>query len=730
MCEAGTDEFEGTVESIIYYDEDSHFAIVRFLPSDSLVPVVAKGSLIKVKVGETLRLNGTWIEDPRYGEQFRVGYFQVLTPQSIEGVKKYLGSGLIPGIGPVMAERLVGAFGAKTIDTIESQPQSLYQVPGIGKVRVQKILDSWRDQKQIRDVLIFLRGYGLSEALSMKVYRRFEEKTMEEIRVDPYRLVKEIEGVGFLTADRIAKNLGYGENSIPRCSAGIHYVLQEALQEGHCYLPGKELVKRSVKLLGVEEKLVLSALDTLLETEGIFEQEGRYLLPKIQRIEDRVALRLLTITKTELEQESIDQKELEELLPDIALSKEQINALSNGLKFKVSIITGGPGVGKTTVLATMVSLFKSRKREVILCSPTGKASRRMEETTNHKASTIHKLLKFQGNGFEYNEENPLEGDVFILDEVSMVDLFLFDAFLKAVPLEARVIFVGDVDQLPSVGPGFILRDMIQSTLIPVSYLTYIFRQSTHSEIVHAAHRVNAGQWFRSERSSDFFFVEQEHPKDVRRILGKMLQERIPARFGLHPVLDVQVLAPMYKGEAGIDHLNAYLQNLLNPHGEEIEHMSRIYREKDKVMQLVNNYEKEVFNGDQGIITWVNSQDSSLRVRFEEGREHLYTKKELEELTLSYVCSIHKVQGSEFPCVILVMMNSHYTLLKRSLLYTALTRGKKLAILVGQRKAYQMAIRDNGGRSRFTMLPDRLKTWHDWSRDPDVEEECAQGLEYP
>lgn len=718
MHEAGSDVLEGTVESVIYYDDEAHFAIIRFMPLDSLVPIVAKGAIIRVKVGETLRLSGAWIEDPRYGEQFQVQYFQVLTPQSLAGVKKYLGSGLIPGIGPVMADRLVAAFGARTIDVIESDPESLYRVEGIGKVRVKKILNSWREQKELRDVLIFLRGYGLSESLSMKVYRRFEDRTMLEIRKDPYSLVREIDGVGFITADRIAQNLGFEEQSIPRCAAGLHHILQEALQEGHCFLPEAELIKRSLRLLGVEEDLVRSALEAQLQTEDLVEQGHCYFLPKIQRIEDRVALRLLTITKTDLEVESFEQSELKQLLPDFELSKEQVEAISNGLQHKVSIITGGPGVGKTTVLATVVALFKTRKREILLCSPTGKASRRMEETTNHKASTIHKLLRFQGHGFEYDEENPMQGEVFILDEVSMVDLFLFDAFLKALPLEARVIFVGDVDQLPSVGPGFILRDMIQSGLIPVSRLTRIFRQDSQSEIVHAAHRVNAGQWFHSERSSDFFFVEKDEAVAVQRVLGKMLQERIPARFGLHPVLDVQVLAPMYRGETGIDSLNQYLQGLLNPHGEEIESQSRIFREKDKVMQLVNNYEKEVFNGDQGIITWVNPSDSSLRVRFEEGREHLYTKKELDELSLSYACSIHKVQGSEFPCVILVLMNAHYTLLKRSLLYTALTRGKKLAIMVGQRKAYQMAIRDNGGRSRFTMLPERLQTWYEWSKDPE------------
>ena len=714
MCDVGLEELEGTVESLIYYDDESHFGIARFLPSDSLYSTVIKGSLVKVQIGETLRVSGHWIDDPKYGEQFSVDYFQVLTPRSIEGVKKYLGSGLIPGIGPVMAERMVGEFGAQTIEVIEKSPESLYKVPGIGKVRVQKILESWKDQKVLRDVLIFLRAYGLSEALSLKVYRKFEHQTMNEIRKDPYLLAREIDGVGFLTADRIARNLGFSEDSVERCSSGLHYVLREALQEGHCYLPREELIRRARKLLSVQDSLLESSLQLQIELEALGEDNEKVFLSRIQKLEDAVAVRLLTIAKTDLQVETIEKEELQELLPDFELSPEQISALGNSLRHKVSIITGGPGVGKTTVLATMVRLFLSRSREVSLCSPTGKAARRMEEATSHPASTIHKLLKFQGTGFEYNEDNPLEGDVFILDEVSMVDIFLFNAFLKAVPLEARVILVGDVDQLPSVGPGFILRDMIMSSLVPVTYLTQIFRQDSDSEIVHAAHCVNRGKWFRREQSADFFFVDTRTGQDVHRILGKMLLDRIPARFQFHPVLDVQVLAPMYKGEAGIDHLNTHLQELLNPHGEEIQHNSQILREKDKVMQLVNNYEKEVFNGDQGIITWVNPHEPAVRVRFDEGRGDTYTKKELNELSLSYVCSIHKVQGSEYPCVILIMMNAHYALLKRSLLYTALTRGKKLTVLIGQRRAYQMAIRDNGGRNRFTTLPDRLKMWQELS----------------
>jgi exodeoxyribonuclease V alpha subunit len=700
----------GTVENFVYFSEESHFGIARFRLGDGTGVPTIKGTLVHIKAGETLRVTGKWVDDPRYGEQFEVKYFQVITPSSLEGIQKYLGSGLVPGIGPKFAARLVEFFGTRTLDVIESHPEELYQVQGIGKVRLENILSAWREQKVLRDSMIFLRGYGLSDSISMRVYKKYGFQAMQKIQENPYVLAHDIEGVGFVTADRMARNLGFEMRSPERCRAGILYVLSQSMQEGHCYLPMHEVLVRSMDLLQVSADLVEESCKTCVDSQELVERDDRIYLKVMERVEEQVSVRLATILRAQGPTVSMGAREFQELLPDFRLSVDQVSALKNCMREKVSIITGGPGVGKTTILATVVRIFQNLGRDLTLCSPTGKAARRMEEATGYSASTMHKLLKYTGTFFEYDEQNPLEGDVFILDEMSMVDLFLFHAFLKALPLESTLILVGDVDQLPSVGPGFVLRDLIQSETIPVTRLKEIFRQKGKSDIVLSAHAVNEGRWFPADVGQDFFFIHVNSPKKAMDTLEKLLVERIPAKFDLDPVQDIQVLSPMYRGEVGIDALNQRLQDLLNPSNPSLEVYQKCFREGDKVMQLSNNYDKEVFNGDQGIVESIDFESSSLWIRFDEGRRVFYEKKSLDDLCLSYASSIHKVQGSEYPGVVLIMTQAHFTLLRRGLLYTAMTRGKKLVIALGQRAAFEKAIADPGGRQRFTSLVPRLQKW--------------------
>ncbi|PCJ17095.1 MAG: ATP-dependent RecD-like DNA helicase [Candidatus Cloacimonadota bacterium] len=711
------DDVDGVLESLIYYNEESHFCIASFQPKRMDVPITIKGILVNAQVGESLRLTGKWIEDDKYGEQFQVKYFQYINPYSIEGVKKYLSSGLIPGIGKKFAERLVNQFGLDTLDVIENEPEKLKSVEGLGKKRLESILESWKEQKQIRDVMIFLRGYGLNETIAIKVYKQFGFKSMEEIQKDPYILSRSISGVGFITADQIAQNLGYEITSPQRVRAAISHCLLESRNNGHCFLPKEELLVEAIHLLGITKEAFDIGYEKSLLEEEIVEIEDKVYSAMMDRVEDQVAIRIVTLLKTESEYEiEFSEKILDKITPGFLLSDDQIDAIESSINSKVSIITGGPGVGKTTVLKTLTRLFLREKLEVKLCAPTGKATRRMEEATGHPASTIHRLLGFKGTNFDFNEENPLIGDIFIIDETSMIDLFLMHALLKAIPLEAKLILVGDIDQLASVGPGMVLRDFIDCKLIPAIYLKEIFRQGKGSQIILAAHRVNSGNWFEKTASDDFFFINATTPDRVKSVLKDLITTRIPQKFQHHPVFDIQVLTPMYRGDVGIDELNKMLQNELNPHESGLEIFGKEFREGDKVMQLENNYDKEVFNGDQGIIEAIDFQNKSIRVHFDEGRRIEFKKKELGELTLCYASSIHKVQGSEFPCIILILTKSNFPMLKRSLLYTGMTRGKSLVILLGDKNSFQRAIKTQTAAKRYTYLKERILKWYNFGAE--------------
>ena len=714
------EDVEGEVRSVVYYDEESHFCIATFKPKTG-ASITVKGTLVRAQKGELMRLSGYWISDARFGKQFQIKYFQMIRPDSLIGIRKYLGSGLIPGIGAVYAEKLVNHFGLETLDVIENYPERLGEIDGLGVKRVGSIIESWREQKIIRDVMIFLRSYGLTESIAIKVFDRYGYKSMEEIQKDPYRLSRDINGVGFMTADRMARQMEIPYHSATRCRAGLRHILKESHSEGHYYLPREELIVRAVDLLQVDVQIVKSQLDLAIEEQDLSSREDAVYIPWIMDQEDRVAVRLATLFKTESNIfRQLSDKQFQSLVPDFALSDEQLEAIDAAMISKVSIITGGPGVGKTTVLSTLVSLYEEQGRIVILCSPTGKAARRMEEATGHTASTIHKLLKYRGGGFEHDENEPVRGDVFILDECSMIDISLFNAFLSALPLEAVLVMVGDVDQLPSVGPGCVLSDLIRSSEIPVTRLKQIFRQEESSDIVTSAHAVNQGSWFPSNVGQDFFFIPSKKTENLQATLKRLLLERIPKKFDLNPILDVQILAPMYRGDSGIDRFNELLQDWLNPDQDHFTAYGRSFRVGDKVMQLTNNYEKEVFNGDQGIVDRIDFNGGGLEIRFEEGRRVTYKKKELVDLTLSYCSSIHKVQGSEFSCVIVVLTKAHFNMLRRNLLYTAITRGKSLVICLGDPSAFNMAIANVEGKKRFTGLSERLNYWSNY--DPFIKEE--------
>ncbi|MBW7877648.1 MAG: ATP-dependent RecD-like DNA helicase, partial [Candidatus Cloacimonetes bacterium] len=547
-----------------------------------------------------------------------------------------------------------------------------------------------------------------------RVFQHYGPATIEKIQEDPYSMTREVRGVGFKTADSLALGLGFGSNSSSRLRAGILHCLQEWQGNGHCAIPIPLLLEQASKLLEVDDNHVQKAFDLCLQEEEV-QITGDLVQEKIlASVEKQISMRVATLLYTErlnlkshlnLNMEKLSS--LQKAFPEIILSEEQHETLRRSVGNSLSVITGGPGVGKTTILKILTYLFVSSGCKVKLCAPTGKAARRMESVTRHSASTLHKLLQYKGSfDFAANEENPLEGDVFIVDEASMLDIWLFYALLKALPADATLILVGDVDQLPSVGPGHVLRDLIETELVPVSCLKQIFRQQKTSGIIAAAHSVNRGIWVEPEDSQDFYFIEADNPKRVQELLLKMLVERIPKRYGLHPVLDIQILAPMYRGDAGIDSLNRILQETLNPHEQDVQFGTRLFRAGDKVMQLENNYDKEVFNGDQGMIEAIDPSAQQMAVRFED-KVLVYTRSEIEELTLCYAASVHKVQGSEFSCVILVLMNSHFTMLKRNLVYTAITRGKSLVIVLGQKRALMKAVEDTTGQSRITLLKTRI-----------------------
>jgi len=705
----------GTIEKIVYRNEENGYVIAKInLKKNEEKSATIVGNMASVNIGETYELKGEWVNNPKYGWQFNFENYQLILPTSLLGLKRYLGSGLIKGVGPATADRIIKHFGSKTLEILENNLQRLTEVEGIAEKRIKVINKSWEEQKEIKKVMIFLQSYQITTGYAVKIYKTYGNAAIEKLKENPYRLVDDVFGIGFKIADRIAQNLGIEPTSPARIKAGIKYILNELANQGHCYGVINEIIEKGSELLEAEESLVEKALDILKNNHEIIVQEDRVWLPFYYFAELGVSKKLIELLKFPQQLINIDvQKKIRylEKKHDFSFAKEQKEAIKKVLLSRVLVLTGGPGTGKTTTTLGLIELFKEFKLKIILAAPTGRAAKRISETTGREAKTIHRLLEYSPkNGtFTRNSENPIKADVIILDEVSMIDILLMNSLLKAVLPGTFLILIGDVDQLPSVGPGNLLKDIIDSETIPVVRLTKIFRQDWRSLIIVNAHRVNEGKYpvIKGERERDFYFMEEEDPQVAAQKIINLCTVRLPSKYKIDPVDDIQVLSPMYKGEIGADNLNYRLREALNLKGKEIKYGNNSFRENDKVMQIKNNYDKEVFNGDIGRIKNIDVEEHILEVNFY-GRMVGYNFSELDELVLAYAITVHKSQGSEYRIVIIPVMTQHYLLLQRNLLYTGITRAKNMVILIGTKKALWIAIKNNKTFHRNTSLKERLK----------------------
>jgi exodeoxyribonuclease V alpha subunit len=719
-------ELSGQIERITFTNEENGYTIakVKIYGRHDLVTVV--GYLMSPTPGEVLKMQGEWVNHPKFGEQFKVTEYKIEVPATVFGIQKYLGSGLIKGLGPVIACRIVKKFGEKTLDVIENEIEKLAMVEGIGKKRIAMIQNAWEEQKEIRGVMLFLQSHGVGSGYATKIFKQYGNRSVAVVKENPYRLAMDIFGIGFVIADSIAEKLGFPKDSQKRIEAGILYVLNQLSDDGHVFYPYEFLVKKSLETLGVERDAIVKALGDLALNKHIVLEDlnesidefkennkGVY-LAKFHLCETGIAARLKTLSATAKSIRSVNVENALEWVQerlDIRLAENQAKAVRCALENKIMVITGGPGTGKTTIINAILKIFSELKIKILLAAPTGRAAKRMSEATGHEAKTIHRLLEysFAKGGFQKNEEKPLTCDLLILDEVSMVDTVLMHHLTKAIPAFATVILVGDVNQLPSVGAGNVLNDIIASNVIPVVELKEIFRQARESRIIVNAHKINNGilpAFEDHEPSNDFYFIQQEDPEKVLEIILELTKERIPKRFGLDSVNDIQVLAPMHKGVVGAGNLNLELQKNLNPSQVEVARGNRNFRVSDKVMQIRNNYDKEVFNGDIGRIVDIRPDENEITVLFD-GRNVAYEFYELDELVLAYAVSVHKSQGSEYPAVIIPVLPQHYILLQRNLIYTAVTRGRNLVVMVGTLKALAMGIHNDKTQRRFTYLRYRL-----------------------
>ncbi len=709
------------MERVTFHSEDSGFCVLQVKARGIRGLATVVGTLARVAPGEWVDASGRWTVDPRHGQQFRAETLRTTPPRSVEGVERYLASGALKGIGPQLASRLVAAFGAEVFDVIENHPDRLRRVEGIGPVRQRRLQQAWRDQLAVQEIMVFLHSHGIGTGRAFRIHRTWGAEAIERIRANPYDLAREIRGIGFASADRVAASLGIEPTSDIRARAGVEHVLLELTDEGHCAAERNDLEERAVRVLDIPADIVAAAVDHGIATGRLNQHDidGRRLvyLATLDHDERALADRLVALAAGRHPCPPIrfgSAVEWVEARTGITLAGAQRDALRAATASKVVVITGGPGVGKTTIIDALVRIMTAKRLQVVLAAPTGRAAKRMGEVTGRPASTIHRLLEFDPatGGFTRDEARPLHGDVFIIDETSMVDLPLAWQLLRAVPLHAAVVLVGDVDQLPSVGPGMVLRDTIDSGVLTVCRLTEIFRQAAESRIVTNAHRVNAGrmpEWpeGRTDESSDFYLVEADDPARGVELVTRLVTGSIPDRFGFAAADQIQVLTPMQRGELGARNLNQVLQQALNPVGEEIRRFGWIFRTGDRVMQIVNDYDKDVFNGDVGRIERLDAVDGRLEVRFDQ-RIVEYEAGELDELVLAYAATIHKAQGSEYPAVVIPLHTQHYPLLQRNLLYTAITRGRRLVVLVGSRRALHIAVSRVDARRRVTTLAHRLR----------------------
>ncbi len=704
-------KIRGVVERITYQSAENGYSVLRVAVKDYNELVTVVGNLIDVNVGSVLLIEGEWTVNKKYGTQFSAYKWEETVPATAFGIEKYLGSGLIKGVGPKFAKRIVDMFGMDTISVIEDNPEQLSEVEGIGEKRIEMIVKSWEQQKEIKNIMLFLQSHDVSTTFATKIYKKYGNKSIEIVKANPYKLADDIWGIGFKTADNIASKLNFDKNCFIRCRSGILYTLNQLADDGHVYAEKEQLIKKSSELLDIEQNFIVEALEKILNTNDLVLDEEAIYLPSFYMAEIGIAHRLKLLNNSPARINTNLKVNISRLQEKIGIEYDEIQAkgIQQAVTAKVMILTGGPGTGKTTTTLGIIRILQIMGMHILLAAPTGRAAKRMTETTGMEAKTIHRLLEFKpSGGYQRNEKNMLDGDVLIIDESSMIDVILMNSLMKAIPPHMKLILIGDIDQLPSVGAGNVLRDIIDSNQFSVIRLTKIFRQAQSSRIIMNAHKINEGRYpdLSNGKNTDFFFIEAEEPEIAANTIVELVKSRLPKYYHISPS-SIQVLSPMQKGMVGASNLNILLQDAINPSDKCLYRAGRSFRQNDKVMQIRNNYDKEVFNGDIGFISEIDFDNNKLNVAFD-NRIIEYDITELDELVQAYAITIHKSQGSEYPVVVMPVMMTHFIMLQRNLIYTGITRAKKVLVIVGTKKAVSYSVRNVTVTKRNTKLKERLQ----------------------